>query len=235
MKHYSQSPAIAATTSKERNHPIQVESWYLTYAILGATMGGMVPVLGPLFVLNRLGSPIYVGLAMAAFNLGGLAAPLWGKLADRLGIHRDLLLMASLLLTSIALAAFAFSSTLFFLLGLAFIQGIGVSGALTLGNLFIVEVHRQEEWNERIGWWYQTFNGSGQVVGMLLTAVLARIALAESLLIAAGLLTMALLPAALTPTVPSPLLSTRSNINTFSRSNWFYCEALGLIPRCLRR
>ncbi len=229
MKHYNQDSVITAMPSQKNHRPNRVEPWYLTYALLGATMGGMVPILGPLLILKRFGSPVYVGLAMAAYNVGGLTAPLWGKLADRFRIHRNLL-MVSLLLTSLAVAAFAVSNTLSVLLELALIQGIGASGALTLGNLFIVEIHRPEEWDKRIGW-YQTFNCSGQVVGMLLAAVLTHMALEHSLLIAAVFLTVAVLPGALTPTVPSPIMGFRSvvfhttghmNGFHFSLKRWFH-------------
>ena len=60
-----------------------VEPWYLSYAILGCTMGGMFPILMPLLALKRFSSAWHVGLVMAAFNLGGVMAPLWGSVADR--------------------------------------------------------------------------------------------------------------------------------------------------------
>jgi MFS family permease len=200
----------------------RIEPWYLTYATLGATMGGVVPLMAPLLILKRLGSPMYVGLVMAAFNLGGLAAPVWGTMADRFRIHRSLL-MVSLLLTAIALAAFALSTSLSSLLGLALIQGIGASGALTLGSLFIVEVHPQAEWDERIGW-YQTFNCSGQAGGMLLAAFLSHFALEEILLIASGMIGMAVIFAVLTPPVRSlhsgslPIL-----FHPVGHSDWNHC------------
>ena len=58
-----------------------VEPWYFIYALQGVVIGGMAPMLLPLAVV-RAGSPLYVGLVMAAFSLGGLTAPLWGRVAD---------------------------------------------------------------------------------------------------------------------------------------------------------
>jgi len=80
--------------------PRWVEPWYLSYAILGCTMGGMFPILIPLLALKRFSSACQVGLVMAAFNLGGLMAPIWGSIADRYGIHPGLL-SSGLIITSI--------------------------------------------------------------------------------------------------------------------------------------
>ena len=180
-----------------------VEPWYLSYAILGCTMGGMFPILIPLLALKRFSSACHVGLIMAAFNLGGLMAPIWGSVADRYRIHR-VLLTSGLIITAIALAALSFTNTFSFWLGLALIQGTGVFVAMTVGNLFIVEIYPRAEWNERIGW-LQTFNSGGQVGGMLLAAALSQIDLSSSLLIAASLITLAVLPSCLTPKVsPQP-------------------------------
>jgi MFS family permease len=176
-----------------------VEPWYLSYAILGCTMGGMFPIMIPLLAMKRFSSASHVGLIMAAFNLGGLVAPIWGSVADRYGIHRRLL-SGGLAITAIALAALSFANSFPFWLGLALIQGIGVFVAMTVGNLFIVEIYPRAEWNERIGW-LQTFNSGGQVSGMLLAAALSRIDLSSSLLVAAGLIALAVLPSCLAPKV----------------------------------
>ncbi|MGD8890244.1 MAG: MFS transporter [Desulfobacterales bacterium] len=177
-----------------------VEPWYLSYAILGCTMGGMFPILIPLLALKRFSSRWHVGLVMSAFNLGGLMAPIWGSVADRYGIHRGLL-SSGLIITAIALAALSYTSTFSFWLGLALMQGIGVFVAMTVGNLFIVEIHPKSEWNERIGW-LQTFNSGGQVSGMLIAAALSQIDLNSSLLVAASLVALAVLPGCLTPRMP---------------------------------
>ncbi|MGV7223383.1 MAG: MFS transporter [Nitrospinales bacterium] len=105
-----------------------------------------------------------------------------------------------LIITSIALAALSFTNNFSFWLGLALIQGIGVCVAMTVGNLFIVEIHPKAEWNERIGW-LQTFNTGGQVSGMLLAAALSQIDLSSSLQITASLIAVAVLPSCLTPKV----------------------------------
>jgi MFS family permease len=85
-----------------------VEPWYLSYAILGCTMGGMFPILIPLLALKHFSSAWRVGLVMAVFNLGGLMAPFWGSVADKYGLHRRLL-FSGLIITAIALAALSFA------------------------------------------------------------------------------------------------------------------------------
>ena len=54
-----------------------IEPWYLSFAIIGMVVAGLVPVLIPLMV-SRTGDAGQVGLVMAAVSLGGLTSPLWG-------------------------------------------------------------------------------------------------------------------------------------------------------------
>ena len=173
-------------------------------------MGGMFPILMPLLALKHFNSACHVGLLMAAFNLGGFIAPLWGKIADRYGIHRELLI-SSLIMTAITLTSFAFTNTFTVWLGLASIQGVSVFLAITLGNLFIVEIHPKIEWDQRIGW-LQTFNSGGQVSGMLLAAALSKIDLSAGLLVAASLIALAVLPGFLTPRVSHEMIAYRPAI-----------------------
>lgn len=84
----SKNTSIMNKPTGRLEKPRWVEPWYLSYAILGCTMGGMFPILIPLLALKHFSSACQVGLVMAAFNLGGLMAPIWGSIADRYGIHR---------------------------------------------------------------------------------------------------------------------------------------------------
>jgi DHA1 family tetracycline resistance protein-like MFS transporter len=189
-----------------------VEPWYLAYALLGATAAGLAPILLPLSA-SRTGDAIHVGLVMAAFNLGGLSAPICGGLADRHRLHRWLL-CGGLLATTIGLAAFPLTKNQTARLGFALLQGIGATGSATVANLFVVEAHPQSEWDKRIGW-LQTFYGGGQVGGLLLAAILSQTNLREGLFVASGLTLMAALLGWLTtqkPTIrsiPRPLLLQR--------------------------
>jgi len=67
-----------------------IELWYLVYALLGAIIAGLIPVLLPLRV-GQSGNPSQVGWVMAAVSLGGLSAPLGARhriVPDRLWVDR---------------------------------------------------------------------------------------------------------------------------------------------------
>jgi hypothetical protein len=76
-------------------------------------------------------------------------------MADGYRLHR-FLLTGELLITALALASFALVSTPMAWCGLAFLQGLGVASANTMANLFVVEVHPEDQWDGRIAW-LQTF------------------------------------------------------------------------------
>jgi MFS family permease len=196
-----------------------VEPWYLAYTLLGATVGGLVPIVLPLTV-HRTGGTGYTGLVMAAFSLGGLTAPLWGSLADHYRLHRWLF-TCGLLTTALGLAVFHATTALAAWVGLALLQGIGTSCTATMAHLLVIEVHPQSEWDERIGW-LQTFYGVGQVGGLALAGVLTRGAhLHVGLLAAASLAGLAVLPAWLCTPTPPGFLSPRPVLPHHSRhSEW---------------
>ena len=160
-----------------------VEPWYFIYALQGIVIGGMAPMLLPLAVV-RAGSPLYVGLVMAAFSLGGLTAPLWGRVTECLGWPRWLLI-GGFLLTAFGLVAFAFTTAPIVWVALALLQGSGAARATTMANSFIVEARPQEQWEQRMGW-LQTFYGGGQVAGLLLTGLLVQADVRTGLLVAAA-------------------------------------------------
>jgi len=176
-----------------------VEPWYLAYGLSGVTTSGMSVILLPL-VVSRTSGASHIGLVMAAFNLGGRTAPLWGSLADRHRLYRWML-FGGLLMTTIGLAAFPFSASKGTYLGLALLQSMGAAAAATVANLFVVEGHSQDEWDERIGW-LQTFYGGGQVVGLLLAGALSQVDLDTGLLVAAGLTLLAALVGWFTTSTP---------------------------------
>ena len=180
-----------------------VEPWYFIYALQGVVIGGMAPMLLPLAVV-RAGSPLYVGLVMAAFSLGGLAAPLWGRLTDYFRWPRWLL-VGGFLVTALGLFAFAFTTTPIVWVALALVQGSGAARTITMANSFIVEARPQEEWEQRMGW-LQTFYGGGQVAGLLLVGLLVQADVRTGLLAAAGLSATAAFSVLVVrrPSFPSP-------------------------------
>jgi MFS transporter, DHA1 family, tetracycline resistance protein len=179
-----------------------VEPWYLAYALSGATTSGMSLILLPL-VVNRTSGAGHIGLVMAAFNLGGLTAPLWGSLADRHRLHRWML-FGGLLMATVGLAAFPFTTTMSVYLGLALLQSTGAAAAATVANLFVIEGHPQDEWDERIGW-LQTFYGGGQVAGLVVAGAMSQVNLHTGLFVAAGLTLLAALIGWLTTSTPCGL------------------------------
>jgi len=107
-------------------------------------------------------------------------------------------------MTAIGLAAFPFTANKGAYVGLALLQSMGAAAAATVANLFVVEGHPQEEWDERIGW-LQTFYGGGQVAGLLLAGALSQVDLHAGLLLAAGLTFLAALVGWLTTSTPPSL------------------------------
>ncbi len=180
-----------------------VEPWYLTYALQGAVVAGLLPILLPL-AASRGGNAASIGIVMAALSLGGLSAPLWGTLTDRYRLHR-LLLVGGLIIMAVGLIVFSYATQLAIWVGMAVVLGFGAAGSAIVANLFVVEAHPKAEWDERIGW-LQTFYGVGQVGGLLLAGLLSQIDLRISLSVAAGLSgAAALLGYLTTKTPPNPL------------------------------
>src|SRR6266511_3964954 len=142
---------------------------------------------------------------MAAYNLGGLTAALWGTLADRYRLHRWLGVGGGMI-TAVGLAVFPLTTRLVAWLALALLQGLGAVGVATMANLFVVEAHPQDEWEERIGW-LQTFYGAGQVGGLFIAGALSQWSLHIGLFAAAVLTGLAALTGWVTTrTPPGPLI-----------------------------
>lgn len=157
------------TAHPAKTRTSRLELWYGAYALLGAVIAGLVPILLPLFVSRTGGAP-QVGLVMAAVSLGMLTAPLWGALADRYRRHRTVFVMGIAFLSA-ALVTFPFFENLGAWLLCALVLGVGGSMTATVAGLFIVEFHPKEEWAGRVST-LQTFYGGGQVAGLTLAGLL---------------------------------------------------------------
>jgi MFS family permease len=149
-----------------------LERWYVVYALLGAVTSGLIPILLPLMMVsvshNQLAT---VGYVMGAFNLGAMSSPFWGRLADAEKIYRSICL-SGLVLTILSMSLFPFAQGLLEWFVLALGIGAGSAAVTTCVTLLIVEFHPKNEWTPRIGW-LQTFNGAGQMLGLLLAGVFA--------------------------------------------------------------
>lgn len=142
-----------------------IQRWYVSYALLGLVVSGVAPIVLPLLAA-RSGGPTAPGLVMAAFNLGMLAAPLWGALADRTGGHRPLYILGLATLAA-GIGLFPLRPTLGWFVAMALVIGLAASVTATVANLFITERHPRSSWGTRFGW-LQTFYGGGQVVGLVI-------------------------------------------------------------------
>ena len=157
-----------------------LESWFAPFAVVNGSAVGLVPILLPLVAIQY--GVGHVGLVMGAFNVGALAAPLTGSLADRYHSYR--------LLTAGCAGASALAMWLFPLAGpwpqvlLALVNGAGFAGAVTVANLLIVERQPQSQWNQRLSW-LETALSIGQGGGLVLAAWLAGLHARPALLIAA--------------------------------------------------
>ncbi|MDD5004249.1 MAG: MFS transporter, partial [Acidithiobacillus sp.] len=84
-------------------------------------------------------------------------------------LHRPIFFGGFLVLL-MALAAMPFLPGILPWSGLSLLAGAGTSAVATMASLFIVEFDPQNEWEPRLGW-LQTFNGGGQVGGLLLAGI----------------------------------------------------------------
>jgi len=177
-----------------------IESWYASYALLGVAAAGILPILLPVTVAGASNASL-AGLVMAAFSFGGLTAPLWGRLADELRLHK-VLLAGGLACAALTTLAFPLVHAPVLRAALALLQGIGIAATATTANLFVVEAHPQPQWDARIGW-LQTFYGGGQVAGLLLAGLFAQTDSTAGLVLAGALLAAAVVLGLLTaPRLP---------------------------------
>lgn len=150
----------------------RVAPWYAAYLILGLLTSGLLPFLLPLLIgssPHQLGTVAYVS---GAYNLGLLPAPLLGRLAERARLYRTLFFGAFAVL-ALAFAAFPWVSGLLPWFLLALLIGLATGAAATVATLFVVDFTERSEWEPRIGW-LQSFNGAGQLAGLLLAGAVAQ-------------------------------------------------------------
>ncbi|HTT80126.1 MAG TPA: MFS transporter [Stellaceae bacterium] len=161
-----------------------VSPWYLAYLVLGLINSGMLPFLLPLAVARAgygLGGIAYV---IGAYNFGLMPAPLLGVLAERQRLFRPVFFYGFIAL-AVPLAVLPELSGLLSWVGIAMLVGCGSGAVATVAPLFVVDFAPKEEWESRIGW-LQSFNGAGQLIGLLLAGAVAEGNLAHGFWIAAA-------------------------------------------------
>ncbi len=136
------------------------------YVLLGFVQSGLLPIILPL--ASPPGS--IAGLSYAAFAATGLTAPLIGAWSDKHRRHR-LTLACGLALGGVALLAQALPGGLAQRMALAAVTGLGVSSAITVATMFVVEVAPRAAWDGQIGA-LQACIGGGQLAGLLIAGVL---------------------------------------------------------------
>ena len=157
-----------------------LEPWSAPFALINGAAVGLVPILLPIDAARH--GVGHVGLVMGAFNLGALAAPGVGVLADRYRAHRTLA-AACAAVSAVSLWLFPLAAPpLQLLLGLT--NGAAFAGAVTIANLLIVERRPRAEWNQRLGW-LETALSVGQGGALVLAAWLSGLGARNGLLIAA--------------------------------------------------
>lgn len=160
--------------------------WYMAYLLAGIVAAGMVPVLLPLLMASVSHDLTGVAYVMGAYDVGLLTSPLWGMLAEKHKQYRALFL-AGFLLSTAAIAVFPLMHEMSEWIPAAFVMGVGFSGAATIASLLIVDFEPSGEWEPRIGL-LQSFNGVGQVIGLLLAGIFSHGSLSIGLWIAAAIL-----------------------------------------------
>jgi DHA1 family tetracycline resistance protein-like MFS transporter len=157
-----------------------LEPWSAPFALINGAAVGLVPILLPIDAA-RYGVG-HVGLVMGAFNLGALAAPAVGALADRYRAPK-ILAATCAAVSAVSLWLFPLAApALQLLLGLA--NGAAFAGAVTIANLLIVERRPRAEWNQRLGW-LETALSVGQGGALVLAAWLSELSARNGLLIGA--------------------------------------------------
>ncbi len=169
----------------------RVAPWYVAYLILGLLTSGMLPFLLPLMIGATAGQLGTVAYVTGAYNLGLLAAPLFGKLAEQQRLYRPVF-FGGFVMLGLAFAAFPLVAGLAAWFLLALLIGLAAGAAATVATLFIVNFTVKSEWEPRIGW-LQSFNGAGQLVGLLLAGAFAHGRFVVGFMIGAGLALVAVL------------------------------------------
>ncbi|MGF1759279.1 MFS transporter [Photobacterium sagamiensis] len=117
---------------------IGIDAWFFSHFTYGVVQIVFIPIVLPLFILEKTGSAELVGIAMAVFGLAGLLAPLMGIWADKHQGHREVQ-NSGFIFYLIAFAFYILAGSSFFMMCAgAFFFGLGSAALLMMNPLFIV-------------------------------------------------------------------------------------------------
>jgi MFS family permease len=154
--------------------------------------GGMVTIVVPLIVINRLGAPeVVVGLVFAASGLAGMVAALITGRLDSRGKEWNLLVLpmagiavADLLLLAGAGATEVLTGLMFVGLGLA--VGGALNGPMDIGLFTIRQRRTDPAWMGRAFAVSMAFNFVGYPIGAALAGLLAAVSIEAAIVVGAA-------------------------------------------------
>jgi MFS family permease len=165
--------------------------------------GGMITIVVPLIVLDRLHAPeVVVGLVFAGSGVAGMIAALITGRVDSRGREWDLLVlpMAGLILTDLLLLGAAGATTA--AVGIAFLAGglaIGglLNGPMDIGLFTIRQRRTDPAWMGRAFAVSMGFNFIGYPIGAALAGAIASVSIEASILVGAFACLLAVVAAAI--------------------------------------
>lgn len=129
----------------------------------------MVLPLLPYYALKFDATPEIIGLITASYSVAQLvAAPIWGRVSDRLG--RRPALLAGMLASAAAFAIFGFADSIWLLFAMRIIQGAG-GGTTGVAQAYVADSVAPGQRAQALGWL-----SSATAVGFMLGPVLGSLA-----------------------------------------------------------
>lgn len=143
----------------------------------------ILPIL-PFYALDLQATPEQIGWLIASFSIAQLiAAPLWGRLSDRVG--RRPVLLVSLFASSVAFLVFGLADALWLLFLSRMVQGAG-GGTTGVTHAYISDTVRPQDRARALGW-LSAATSAGVMIGPAIGSAATVLGRAAPGLIASGL------------------------------------------------
>ena len=128
----------------------------------------VLPLL-PYYATQFGANALLVGILISSFSVAQLAvAPLWGRASDRYG--RRPMIIAGLVLSTVAYVIFAFASSFWLLLASRVVQGMG-GGTIGVVQAYVADATPPEDRTRALGW-LSAVTSLGAVVGPAFGSIL---------------------------------------------------------------